>query len=41
MSEESREVPSEYQLIGPSDDDEGNDLLAALNGKDSRQRLQV
>lgn len=41
MIEEIKEPPSDYQLIGPSDDGNVNDLLAELNGKDSRQRLQA
>jgi hypothetical protein len=41
MTEETKESPSVYQLIGPSDDGNVNDLLAELNGKDSRQRLQA
>lgn len=41
MSDESKEPPSEYQLIGPSEDGKINDILATLNAKDSRQRLQA
>jgi hypothetical protein len=41
MAEETKEPPSEYQLVGPSDDGSVNDILATLNGKDSRQRLQA
>jgi hypothetical protein len=41
MEEETKEPPSEYQLVGPSDDGSVNDILATLNGKDSRQRLQA
>lgn len=41
MAEEAKEPPSEYQLVGPSDDGGVNDILATLNGKDSRQRLQA
>ncbi len=28
-------------MLGPSDDRDDNDILATLNGKDSRQRLQA
>jgi hypothetical protein len=41
MTNESKEAPSDYRLIGPSEDGKVNDLLAALNAKDSRQRLQA
>jgi hypothetical protein len=41
MAEESKDLPSEYQLIGPSEDGEINDLLAAMNAKNSRLRLQA
>lgn len=41
MTEEAKEAPSKYQLIGPSDDGNINDLLAGLNGKDGNQRLQA
>jgi hypothetical protein len=41
VADESKEVPSDYQLIGPSDDGQINDLLATLNARDSRQRLQA
>jgi hypothetical protein len=41
MVDASSEAPSDYQLIGPSEDGNLNDLLAALNVKQSRQRLQA
>jgi hypothetical protein len=41
MVEELKEPPSEYQLIGPSEDGKINNLLAGLNPRDSRQRLQA
>lgn len=41
MTSESKESPSEYQLIGPSEDGTTNDLLASLNARDSRLRLQA
>lgn len=41
MADESKQTPSEYQLIGPSDDGNINDLLDTLNARDSRQRLQA
>lgn len=41
MGEKQEEAPSEYQLIGPAEDGKTNDLLATLNAKDSRQRLQA
>src|ERR1700722_4025848 len=41
MPEEAKELPGEYQLVGPSDDGGINDILATLSGKDSRQRLQA
>lgn len=41
VADQSKESPNEYQLIGPSDDGTINDLLAALNTRDSRQRLQA
>lgn len=41
MTKQSLENPSEYQLIGPSDDGAVDNLLQALNAKDARQRLQA
>jgi SIR2-like protein len=41
MAGQSIEKPSEYQLIGPSDDGKINDLLKGLSTKDGRQRLQA
>lgn len=41
MPDESEEPPSQYQLIGPSEDGKINDLLSTLNAKESRQRLQA
>lgn len=41
MSDKPKEAACEYQLIGPSDDGKISDLLALLNAKDSRQRLQA
>jgi hypothetical protein len=41
MTGDLKDPPSDYQLIGPSDDGEINDLLAQLNVKESRQRLQA
>lgn len=41
MADESKKVPSDYQLIGPSDDGQINDLLTTLDARDSRQRLQA
>src|SRR5208283_5257227 len=41
VADESKEAVGEYQLIGPSDDGKINDLLATLNARDSRQRLQA
>jgi len=41
MTEEIREPPSEYRLIGPTEDGKVNDLLASLSAKGGRQRLQA
>jgi hypothetical protein len=43
MSDEPREKepPSDYQLIGPSEDGQLNDLLVTMSAKDSRLRLQA
>jgi hypothetical protein len=41
MAEESKQVPSEYQLIGLSEDGKVNNLLSELNAKEGRQRLQA
>lgn len=41
MQEETKDPPSDYRLIGPSEDGKISDLLAPLNAKDSRQRLQA
>lgn len=42
MPEDTKDPPpSEYRLIGPSEDGKTNDLLAPLSAKDSRQRLQA
>lgn len=41
MSGESKQAPSEYQLIGLSEDGNVNDLLSELNAKEGRQRLQA
>lgn len=41
MTEESRETTTDYQLIGPADDGDTSNLLCAMNGKESRQRLQA
>ena len=41
MADQSIKAPSEYPLIGPSDDGKINDLLKTLNAKDGRQRLQA
>lgn len=41
MTGDLKVSPSDYQLIGPSDDGKINDLLAQLNVKESRQRLQA
>ena len=41
MSEDAKEPPSEYQLIGPSEDGKISDLLADKTVKESRQRLQA
>jgi hypothetical protein len=34
-------TPSQYQLIGPSEDGSVSDVLAGLNAKDCQQRLQA
>jgi hypothetical protein len=41
MASEPNPAPSEYRLIGPSEDGKVSDLLAPLNAKDARQRLQA
>ncbi len=41
MSDEAKEPPSEYQLIGPAEDGKISDLLAGRTAKESRQRLQA
>lgn len=41
MTNHPPEAPSRYQLIGPSEDGTISDLLASLNEKESRQRLQA
>ena len=41
MPDKPKESPAEYQLVGPSEDGKVNDLLAGMNSKDSRQRLQA
>lgn len=41
MSEDAKEPPSEYQLVGPSEDGKVSDLLAGKTVKESRQRLQA
>lgn len=41
MTEPKSIEPTEYQLIGPSEDGEVSDLLAGKNAKEARQRMQV
>ncbi len=41
MANEPKETGSEYQLIGPSEDCKVSDLLAPLNNKDARLRLNA
>ena len=41
MGGESKQTPSEYQLVGLSEDGNVNDLLSELNAKEGRQRLQA
>jgi len=41
MLEVSQGGATHYQLIGPTEDGKGTDLLATLNDRDSRQRLQA
>lgn len=41
MSENAKDPPSEYQLIGPAEDGTIGDLLAGKSAKESRQRLQA
>ncbi len=41
MSDNAKEPPSEYQLIGPTEDRRINDLLFGKTAKEARQRLQA
>lgn len=41
MTEDTKNAPIEYQLIGPSEDGQINDLLAKMTAKEGRQRLQA
>ena len=41
MSGDASGPPSEYQLIGPSEDGQINDLLSGKTAKEGRQRLQA
>lgn len=41
MTDKKAEEPSEYQLIGPSEDGEVSDLLIGKSAKEARQRLQA
>lgn len=41
MPDESTKRANEYQLIGPSEDGKISDLLAGLDSKDARQRIQA
>ena len=41
MTDTSREAPTPYQLIGPSDSGEVSDLLDGQNVKDAKHRLQA
>jgi hypothetical protein len=41
MAEGNQHEPSEYQLIGPSEDGKISDLLAGQTAKEARQRLQA
>jgi hypothetical protein len=41
MTNEPKAPPSQYRLIGPSEDGTISDLLDSLSAKDSRQRLQA
>ena len=41
MSADAKEPPSEYQLIGPAEDGQINDLLSGKTAKEGRQRLQA
>ena len=41
MSGDAKEPLSEYQLIGPAEDGQINDLLSGKTTKEGRQRLQA
>lgn len=41
MTESSKDAPSDYRLLGPSDSGEASDLLADLSGKEAKHRLQA
>ncbi len=41
MSDEAKQMPREYQLIGLAEDGKINDLLARKTGKEVQQRLQA
>ena len=41
MSDEAKQPPCEYQLIGLAEDGKINDLLVGKTGKESQQRLQA
>ena len=41
MADDPKAQNKEYQLIGPSEDGQINDLLTNLSPKDGRQRLQA
>lgn len=41
MTTDSKESPSDYQLIGPSEDGKVSDLLSGMSTKEGAQRLQA
>lgn len=41
MSEDDNNTPSEYQLIGPTEGGQINDLLSGKTAEEGRQRLQA